>query len=706
MTNANRCPSKPPLSVVPNRKFATNILLARFSILGVTALLAGLLLMSAAADAPAEKGREQWPVAKAWAWNDKVGVIRGFNALGLAYPGMSDEEVMRKAQSLGYNSLRVGDYFRLWLRSPDEAKQRLRATLEKAHTNGLTVAPVMIWGSGSVPGGTKGLQDPDAKRWGELRDFIHDMVGEFRNDDRIVLWDVFNEPGMDEGSSLDLQVAKKLILWAREVNPSQPLTSSVLYTGPEPSPDRIEVEQLADIHNFHLYDCSTNQMTNIADMIECIKRISDRPIVCTECLARPRGDTFGRILPAFSKYHVHWYNWGLYTGDANWAVSWRRSAFDPHEPWFHDVLHPDGDPYDWRDLGLIRNFHFAAAGENPEPGVEITDRWLKEKAWQWFFLGPVRGRTYRPSGINSWDALWQTDATNLPAISDDLVKAQQLGCDGLRVRFSYTAWEADSNQFCKRVEEFLSLADSHGMSVMPVLLTDADATHPAQELAGYVRNVIKTFGRDRRVYCWDLYYHPGEGGLRREQARTLLREIFQTARFEFPGQPLTATPAVRVDSFPPDFDYRKALAHQGGLGNNGWNKLQYAGSGDASLCAYIWGLSDVLSIASAQSAPETGWLLSVANRYGRPVICAEWSPSDATAVGDTLTLFSRHHVRWYSTGSNVSVADGLARQRNPLEKLSALQADGLLDPQVLEGDENLSRLVKQFQYQRVMTPRQ
>ena len=467
------------------------------------------------------------------------------------------------------------------------------------------------------------------------------MVGEFRNDHRIVLWDLFNEPG----DKTDFLAAKRMILWAREVNPCQPLTVSAMETGPNPSPDRIEVEQMTDVHNFHMYNCAEDQMHNLDSMIESLKKISDRPIVCTECLARTKGDSFGRILPAFSKYHVHWYNWGLYTSDQNWSVSWGRSTFDPYDPWFHNVLHPDGDPYDWRDLELIRNFHFAKPGENPDPGVEITDRWLKERAWQWFVLGPMRGCTYRPAGVDSWNAMWQSDVAKLAATDDDLTKAQETGCDGLRIRFDYAAWKADPDQFCKRVADFLALADRHNMTVMPVLLTDADGRYPTEELMKYVRNVVKTFCRDGRIYCWDLYYQPGGGGLPEDHARSLLQAAFQTARFEFPGQPLTATPAVRVQEFAPGFDYRRALAHQGGLGSHGWDYLQPMGTSDTSLCAYVWGLSDVLAIASGQSAPQTGWQMSMAYRYGRPIICTEWTPADVPTVEDTLKLFAIYHAR-------------------------------------------------------------
>jgi hypothetical protein len=449
----------------------------------------------------------------------------------------------------------------------------------------------------------------------------------------------------------DLRLVKAAFEWAREMSPTQPLTVSAYFFhghATEKPSERAEVMAMADVHNFHLYDCSREQMQGIEDMVAALKKISDRPIVCTECLARPRGDSFSRILPAFSKHQIHWYNWGLHACDAHWGVSWKISTFDPYEPWFHDVLHPDGTPYDWREVEMIRNFRFAKPGEETDPGVEVTDRWLKERAWKWVNIGPVRGCTYLPK-------------TESPpaAMQADLARLQAAGCDSLRVPLDYAAWKENPQQFRKRVDAILACANRHGMTVMPVLLTDADGEHPVEELAKYVSATVKAFGRDPRIYGWDLYSRPGGTGLARDKAEALLREAFRAARFEFPGQPLTATPAVRVEKFPADFDYRASLGHQ--TGGGGWNKIKGQGTADPKLCAYVWRLSDVLAFPSDMGMPETGWLLSVANRYGRPVLCTEWSPPDDASAQETLKHFAAHHVRWYAASSTAFDSEPLAR---------------------------------------------
>jgi len=104
---------------------------------------------------------------------------------------------------------------------------------------------------------------------------------------------------------------------------------------------------------------------------------------------------------------------------------------------------------------------------------------------------------------------------------------------------------------------------------------------------------------------------------------------------------------VQTNTFQPGSDFRKALV-QGR--RNGWSMLEYDGSRDPALCNYVWSLSDIISFGSRMKMPETGWLLSIANRYGPPVVCSILDAPNATAVEETMEIFSRNHVFWYNSG--------------------------------------------------------
>lgn len=628
---------------------------------------------------PKDVARDQWTVQESKEWHRNVGVIKGFNALKQAHPGMSRDDIMDKAVELGFNSVRI---FLPGNNDLERVRGFLRELLEDADARGLKVSPVLNISK-------MNREAPQERARALAKRYVQGVVYEFREDPRIDIWDVCNEPTRPK----DVALAKDAILWAREVGPVHPITVSAYYWvvfQEDNSPERRELASMNDIHNFHSYFYSWKEMQGLEMMVKLMKEISDRPMICSEWLSRSQGDSFGRILPYFAKYQIHWQSWGMFVNDANWHVLWRESSFDPNDAWFHEIFHPDGNPYDYRDLDLIRNFSFSDAGD---PGIEKTDRWLKERAWRYSFLGPEKGWTYLPSNVDSPQEMWRAGDVGQQVWSDDLKRLKRVGCDGLRVYLDIDVWNSDPEVFIEKMDTFLTLAESYGMTVTPVLMTDEKAGTSLEKVAEYTRSLVKKFGRDSRIFCWELYDCPGGGGLKQKSARELLLTLFRAARFEFPGQPLTATPAVTVKEIPEDYDYRRALTHGGKMGSNGWNRLIAAKGTDLSLCAFIWSLSDVIAVRSEQAMVETGWLISVANRYGRPVLCLDWSAPDLNSARETMDHFGKHFVRWYAgqgrTGGN---GDGL-------------KGKGLFDATVLSEEPELQEYLNAFHYTRFPTKR-
>jgi hypothetical protein len=581
---------------------------------------------------PEGVSRGQWTEQEAWAWHNNIGVIKGINQLEPGYPGMTRLEVLQKAAETGYNSIR---YFLSG--SLAGHKAFLADLLDEAEIAGLRVSPVL---------GIKTFTDryEGEERINNARAYIHDIIYTFRDDPRIEVWDVCNEP-----RDRDLPLTKLAILWAREAGPSQPITASPYYWHTyfmEDSPERMEIALMNDIHNFHAYFFNFNEMEGIEGMVRFMKELGDRPMICSEWLARSQGDGFARVLPYFAKYQIHWQNWGLYNGDRNWGILWDESTFDPHDPWFHDVLHPDGTPYDYREIELIRNFDFRIPESDVDPGIEITDRWAKDRAWRYYVHGPFKGWTFLPFGNNSKHSMWRIDTSDQQQWVSELSRLASAGCDGLRIYLDFNTWLENPELFLERVDHFLSIADQHGFSVVPIIIIDEDAGIPIHDIRTYTRSVVHKFGRDTRVFCWELYEHPAKYGVEEQKAREMLQAVFSAARFEFPGQPLTATPAVKVLESTEDQSIRRELIHGGRQA--GWANMTAEGNATLSLCAYIWSLSDILSFSSDQSYEKTGLLLSVANRYGRPVICTSWNAPDLDNAIPTLDHFGLHHVRWFA----------------------------------------------------------
>lgn len=214
--------------------------------------------------------------------------------------------------------------------------------------------------------GAVALTDPS--QHARLETYVKGLVGAFKNDKRILAWDVWNEPDNTNGSSYGssepinkVELVNKLLpkafAWARAANPSQPLTSGV-WKGDYSSDDKLDATQKiqlenSDIITFHNYDDGTE----FEKRIKWLERYK-RPILCTEYMARGNNSTFQNTLPVAKKYKVAAINWGLVAGKSQTFLPWDswQNPYVGREPkiWFHEVFRIDGTPYMQAEVDLIR----------------------------------------------------------------------------------------------------------------------------------------------------------------------------------------------------------------------------------------------------------------------------------------------------------------------------------------------------------------
>jgi hypothetical protein len=201
-----------------------------------------------------------------------------------------------------------------------------------------------------------------------LKGYVQGVVGHFRDDHRVDLWDLFNEPdNMNVPAYSKLEPANKkdmtLVLlqltfeWAREVKPSQPLSSGV-WLGPWADPEKLtamEVVQLnnSDVITFHNYG-------SLEDLTKCVENLKryGRPVICTEYMARPVNSTFDPNLKYMHDQHVGAYNWGFVSGKTQTIFpwdSWTKTYTNEPPLWFHDIFHTDGTPYKQSEVDFIKS---------------------------------------------------------------------------------------------------------------------------------------------------------------------------------------------------------------------------------------------------------------------------------------------------------------------------------------------------------------
>ena len=117
---------------------------------------------------------------------------------------------------------------------------------------------------------------------------------------------------------------------------------------------RLNKLQLAqsDVISFHQYMGAKALKTKIKEL----KQEYGRPILCTEWMARTVGSRVETHLPIFKEENVGCFTWGLVSGRTQTIHHWTdRPGSPPPALWHHDLLHPDGSPYNDSEIEVMKH---------------------------------------------------------------------------------------------------------------------------------------------------------------------------------------------------------------------------------------------------------------------------------------------------------------------------------------------------------------
>jgi hypothetical protein len=185
------------------------------------------------------------------------------------------------------------------------------------------------------------------------------MITAFGNDNRILMWDLYNEPGNFTQGEMSLPLLRKVFDWARAAQPSQPLTAGIWSFKPEFKELLTFQISQSDVITFHTYD----KPEEVEHQINLLKAYG-KPLICTEYMARPQGCTFQNTLPILQRQHIGAINWGLVSGKTNTIYPWQRDTKDGSSPpkvLFHDIFRPDGTAFDPVEIQFIKQIVASSA---------------------------------------------------------------------------------------------------------------------------------------------------------------------------------------------------------------------------------------------------------------------------------------------------------------------------------------------------------
>jgi len=324
-----------------------------------------------------------WPVGANYIPSNAINQLEMFQA-GTYDPQRIDRE-LGLARSHGFNTARVFLHDQLWAQDRQGFQSRLGQFVGIAARH--NIKPLFVFfdscwdpfpkiGPQRAP--TRGVhnsgwvQSPGAERLGDpgytavMQDYVTGVLTQFRNDDRVLGWDLWNEPDNPAKEYRKVERKDKLqhaadllpqvFRWARAVDPSQPLTSGVWQGawGDPGSRSAISAIQLdnSDVITFHNYGKPAEFESRINELTPM-----GRPVICTEYMARPQGSTVEGNLPVAKRHNVGAINWGFVAGKTQtyypWD-SWDHPYAAPPKVWFHDLVMPDGRAYRDSEMQAIR----------------------------------------------------------------------------------------------------------------------------------------------------------------------------------------------------------------------------------------------------------------------------------------------------------------------------------------------------------------
>lgn len=351
----------------------------------------------------------KWSKERIWKWYDNRPWIRGCNYMSADCANRIDqwqeygfeerfattENEFLLMSKLGYNSIRIIPEFFVWLKEHDGFMERFERYIALANQNGISCMVVlgndccppkeealnrMYLGEQHVDWGYHGgrkisqhsyfdgagysvLDKPEYAA--KYYEFVEEIVEKYKNDERIIIWDVFNEPGNSKRYSMSLPHMEKFIQIIRSINPIQPITIGIWS-------QVTNFEKLTDIEKYGLENSDIISYHNYASYEDNIYEIKllkkyERPIFNTEWLNRCGGNSIEELFPLFYLEKIGCYNWGFVAGkyqtyephNSIWqSFENNPDDFDTYDftKWLHDIYRPSHRPYNPKETKLIKRF--------------------------------------------------------------------------------------------------------------------------------------------------------------------------------------------------------------------------------------------------------------------------------------------------------------------------------------------------------------
>ncbi|MEO5594168.1 MAG: cellulase family glycosylhydrolase, partial [Chitinophagaceae bacterium] len=326
---------------------------------------------------------QRWSQQKAWDWYNKQPWLCGFNyipAYAINYTAMWDkttfdpvaiDKELSLAEKSGMNVLRAVLQFAVYEDDPAWFLKTLDVFMSVCEKHRIKFVPALfddcVFGITHDP--KTGIQPEPLKGWyawawspspghsmvideqthPRIEKYVKAVMGRFKDDQRVMMWDLYNEPTNGGLGSASFPLLKKVISWARTINPSQPLTVDIWNQDKRLNEIALAGSDVISFHNYGNREVLLNQIKDLKKY--------NRPVICTEWMNRPAKSLIATNLVVFYEEKVGCMLWGLVNGKTQTDLPWGHRPGDPVSPvWQHDLYRPDLTAYDAEEIKTITKF--------------------------------------------------------------------------------------------------------------------------------------------------------------------------------------------------------------------------------------------------------------------------------------------------------------------------------------------------------------
>ena len=355
--------------------------------------------------------KRQWTKEEAWAWYHAQPWLRGCNFIGSDCCSRIDmwqsfdfekhmetaERELTACEELGFNTVRLIIEFDVWVQEREAFMDHLEQMIAACARHHQKVVLVLaceaqlcrgekfiakplgeqVYALGYHQGRFPLTEEEKAMKpyhpleRAECHDdyltMVREVVSCYGKDERVLFWNVYNEPGIVLGERAK-PLVEELFAEVRALDPMQPLAADLFmtYKGPGFHNPAEEAAVLnSDIVSWHCYAA----LEKFVFQYEFAKSFG-RPVMLTEWLNRISHSEVKDIYPFLYANKIACWCWGFVVGKTQTHEPW-DSLWEQYDRehgnvdydftrWQHDLYRPNLRPYDPHETELIRRVNTMA----------------------------------------------------------------------------------------------------------------------------------------------------------------------------------------------------------------------------------------------------------------------------------------------------------------------------------------------------------